>query len=167
MPEQAPPAGTTFVRRRSARIVLLDARDRVLLFRHDDPRLEAGAVWITPGGGVQKRETYLQAARRELWEETGLTVPLGPCVWLRRHTFRIDGAWYEWWERYFVARVQAPRLSRAHWEPAEAAVIRAARWWTLADLRASTALVAPSRIAALLPDLIAGRYPARPLILGR
>jgi 8-oxo-dGTP diphosphatase len=34
--------------------------------------------WVTPGGGLQGRETYAQAARRELREETGLDQPLGP-----------------------------------------------------------------------------------------
>jgi ADP-ribose pyrophosphatase YjhB (NUDIX family) len=158
--------GSGVVRRRSARIVLLDEQDRALLFRHEDPRLEIASVWITPGGGLAKRETYVQAAQRELWEETGLMLPLGPCVWFRRHTFRFGGPWYEWWERYFVARTRAPELSQAHWDPAEVAVIRECRWWTLAELERSDATFAPSRIAALLPDVIAGRYPARPLVLG-
>lgn len=166
MPEQTPPPGTPIRRRRSARVVLLDERDRVLLFRIEDSRLQDVAFWITPGGGLVGRETFAQAAQRELWEETGLVLPLGPCVWFRRHTFRFGEGWYEWWERYFVAHAQAPQLSCANWDAAEVVAIREQRWWTLMDLQRSAAVFAPTRIAALLPDLIAGRYPVRPLVLG-
>ena len=65
--------------RPAARVLLLDAKDRLLLFRWKPPN-----VWITPGGGLEVRETYEKAALRELWEETGLAgVALGPWVWSR------------------------------------------------------------------------------------
>jgi len=33
-----------------------------------------GMVWSVPGGGVQPGELLAEAVRREVWEETGLTV---------------------------------------------------------------------------------------------
>ncbi|MET7330215.1 NUDIX domain-containing protein [Nonomuraea sp. NPDC005650] len=57
--------------RPAARVVCLDRDGRVLLMHWYDPvsRLH---VWEPPGGGIDAGETALEAARRELGEETGL-----------------------------------------------------------------------------------------------
>jgi len=146
-------------------VLLVDERDRLLLFRIEDPAASDPVFWLTPGGGLQGRESYAQAARRELREETGLDLPPGPCVWSLRHVFR-DAQALEVWERYFVARTATTALRRNGWEPAEAAVITAQRWWTLAEIARSPEVFAPRNLAALLPDVLAGRYPPRPLRIG-
>src|SRR3954466_9737179 len=56
-------------RRRSARVLLVDGSDRVLLLRLRD---HGGHIWLTPGGGVQDGEPLAEAAARELREEGGL-----------------------------------------------------------------------------------------------
>ncbi len=57
--------------RPAARVVLLDAENRVLLFHTVDPFVPDVVTWVTPGGGVEPGEELVEAARRELREETG------------------------------------------------------------------------------------------------
>ena len=64
--------------RPAARILLVDAQDRVLMFRFTPD--DRPPLWCTPGGAVDPGESYAAAARRELWEEVGLDIDCGPEV---------------------------------------------------------------------------------------
>jgi ADP-ribose pyrophosphatase YjhB (NUDIX family) len=58
--------------RHSVRALVLDPDDRILLCRHKIPAPQR-TVWAAPGGG-EAGETSLDALRRELHEEIGLTI---------------------------------------------------------------------------------------------
>jgi 8-oxo-dGTP pyrophosphatase MutT (NUDIX family) len=147
-------------------VLLIDSRDRILLFCIDEKRLAAQRLWITPGGGIRPGETPLAAARRELWEETGVEADPGDCVWTRSVTLSLAGQWMESRETFYVVRVDAADVVEDNWEPQERAMIVEHRWWSVPEIAASTEWFAPRRLAELLPPVLRGEYAAAPLSIG-
>jgi 8-oxo-dGTP diphosphatase len=155
------------VLRLAARILLLDAEDRVFLMLFA-PGQDGEGVWITPGGGLEPGETFEEAALRELYEEVGLSgFELGPCVWLRSHVFELNERLIEQQERFFVVRVPAhdpgAHVNHDEWERA---LITSQRWWTLDEIVASDQHFGPRDLASLLAPVLLGAYPDEPLVLG-
>jgi ADP-ribose pyrophosphatase YjhB (NUDIX family) len=150
--------------RRAARVILLDEANRVLLVN-----IEYGgrSGWAAPGGGLHEGETFEGAARRELEEETSLSLrELGPWVWTREHLFHFEGRLYHQLERYFVSIVPAFTPHPTVMELEESAVFRGLRWWTLEELDASTEEFAPEDLPTLLRRLVDYGPPDHPLEVG-
>jgi 8-oxo-dGTP pyrophosphatase MutT (NUDIX family) len=165
MPD-SPPPGVSPIVRNAARIVLLDERDRLLLFLWDDERLDVRRIWITPGGGLDAGESFEQAARRELWEETGMEADPGPCVWQRRHVLRVGKRWIDQRERYFLTRVPRIDVDRANHTALERTAMLDHRLWSIDEIAASREWFAPRRLAELLPPLLRGDLPGEPIDVG-
>jgi putative (di)nucleoside polyphosphate hydrolase len=78
-------------------IALFDAQGRVLIarrFRDDGPEIILpGLEWQMPQGGIDPDEDPARAARRELWEETGVTDAdiLGATGWMNYDFPPYDG----------------------------------------------------------------------------
>ena len=73
------PATPLAVERPTARVLLIDGRDRVLLFEMHTA--DGRVFWCPPGGGLEAGESHEQAALRELTEETGWRDPMiGPLI---------------------------------------------------------------------------------------
>jgi len=130
-------------------VIVLDPVDRVLLFRYDDPP-PTGVHWTTPGGGLNRGETFRTGALRELAEETGWTgLPVtGP---IYRQTRRISYGGRLAWQReaFFWTRTADPELgdvAAMH----EADAIASVRWWTLDELDRTAAVVYPRNLAGLV-----------------
>jgi 8-oxo-dGTP pyrophosphatase MutT (NUDIX family) len=143
--------------RLAARILLIDADDRLLLLHAEEP-LSRRRFWLLPGGGLDDGESFEAAARRELYEETGLDVQPHPWVWTRRHAHSWDGRPHDQYERIFVARV--PRCEIAAPKPDD--YLLGHRWWALAEIETSREDFAPRALARLLPPILRGEYPDTP-----
>jgi 8-oxo-dGTP pyrophosphatase MutT (NUDIX family) len=154
--------------RLTARVLLFDAAGRVLLMKGRLPGDPDGpASWFTVGGGAEPGESVLEAALREVAEETGLPgVELGPVVWLREAVLALEsGEVVLFKESYIVARCPGGEPSRAGWQDLEHRLVDDIRWWTPQEVAATDETIYPERFAALLADIVAGNYPAQPLTI--
>ena len=154
--------------RPAARVLLIDARDRLLLFRIIGQGADGTkTVWITPGGRLEDSESHEQAAQREIEEETGLRgIDLSPCVWERLHVFCLRDIWYESRERFFVACVERHTVSTLRHTPLEIEEIAEFRWWSLPEIARSREIFVPLNLGELLGPIIAGRLSGVPLQVG-
>ncbi|MFI4935480.1 MAG: NUDIX hydrolase [Caulobacterales bacterium] len=155
--------------RPTARVLLLDPDGRIALMKGRWPWDLAGpSFWFTVGGGLEAGETVLEAAAREIIEETGVTdARLGSIVWYREALMSDEtGAPWLFKEHYVVAYTAGGALSREGWDALERASVDDLRWWTLDELRLADERVFPEGLAELLPDVLAGVFADEPLVIG-
>ncbi len=162
--ERATPAAATglvvHTTRTSARVVLLDEQNRVLLLRGHDPMIPEVAFWFTVGGGVEPGENLRDAAVREVYEETGQRVDpatlRGP-LWRRVAVFPFNGELIRSEELFFTLRSPGFEWRPADLTALERRTITDHRWCTADDIRALDAAgeaVYPYHLDELLTEAV-------------
>ena len=147
-------------RRRTARLLLVDDRDRLLLFADSDPGLPGSRFWITPGGGLDPGESDTDAAVRELWEETGLRVEAVALTGPVAERFVVHGysdVLVDQDEVFFGVRCDAFEVSTAGHTADELATFTSHRWWTRDELASTTETVWPAGLLDLWDAAVDGR----------
>jgi 8-oxo-dGTP pyrophosphatase MutT (NUDIX family) len=143
--------------RSSARVLLLDRDDRVLLFRGIDPGAASDdSWWFTPGGGLDPGESHRDGAARELFEETGLRCDpadlIGP-VHEEETLFDFARRRLLQHSTFFVLRVDSHVVDVSGFEEVEASSIVEHRWWSRDELRATGETFYPGCLVDLLDRL--------------
>jgi 8-oxo-dGTP diphosphatase len=144
-------------RRPSSRLLIIDRNNRVLLFRFMFNRgpLAGQDYWATPGGALEAGESFADAARRELFEETGiLRDAVGQEVAEREFVLQLhDGEYVMAQERFFLVRVANQSLSPDHWSPVETEVMTDHRWWSVDELTSTSESVFPETLVTMLASI--------------
>lgn len=162
--------------RRAVRAIVLDEDDRILLcqfvFPHPAVPEQAKGVWAAPGGGIEPGEDQLTALRRELREETGLTISTDPPhVWHQEivaagYVPGFDGLIND----YYLIRTShfEPRGELTDDQLADEEKLASFRWWQLSEIVTYTGpeLFSPRDLATPLTALLTTGAPTHPVPLG-
>ncbi|MDR3615419.1 MAG: NUDIX domain-containing protein [Candidatus Obscuribacterales bacterium] len=140
--------------RPSSRLIVLDGQNRVLLFKFvfKNSALAVEEFWATPGGALDAGETFEDAAKRELFEETGIKID-GVEQYIAERQFVLplpDGEKVQAVERFFVVRLGSPVLSYENRTFEERQVMTNHRWWRFEDLKTTTETIFPGDIVDIL-----------------
>ena len=145
--------------RETARVILTRPDGRILLLlTHFESRVGLPPRWITPGGGIDDGETIVDAAIRELREETGLMVNEGD---LGELIAAIPGTWdwpdgetyHSYVDHFYSLVVDDFELDTSGWTESELHDVLDIRWWTLDELRAEDPFLGPPELLGILDRL--------------
>ena len=148
--------------RETARVILCKPNSEIFLLKtHFDPEVGLPPRWITPGGGIDEGETVIQAAMRELAEETGLEVSpeaLGELIWVT------EGRWdwadgrnhHTYVDHFYLLQIQDFALDISGWTADEHRDVLEHRWWSLDDLKRSGESVSPPGLVDFLTSHLHG-----------
>lgn len=135
--------------RRAARLIVLDPQGRALMFRYDVPGRDP--FWVTAGGACDPGESFEEAARRELLEETGITAEPGPQIARMTPEFiTVEGEPVQADERFFLVRIAEARIDTAGHTELEQQLMTQHRWFTLDELENWHEAVFPVNLADMI-----------------
>ena len=126
------------IRRTATRVLPVNAGGEVLLLQDQDPARPGVLRWGSIGRAVDDGESLVEAALRELREETGIEVAPDALTepFLRStYDFTWGGTAYRSDSTFFGLLLdRGVEVSFDHREEAEVGNVVAAAWWTPADL---------------------------------
>ena len=162
-PVPLPDDGLPVIERSTVRLVVLDTRDKMLLFHTRDlGNPDLGTWWELPGGGIDPGETHRDAAVRELREETGIIAArsrVGRPAWRRRTSFRYRQERRLYDEVIVTVRLTeaGPGIDESQRQDHEKEDYFGYRWWPVPEVLSSGERFYPGKLPALLGAFLDGQ----------
>ncbi len=158
--------------RNSIRILLINDHQELLLMGANDPKITSkhgsyqGRFWFPIGGEIEKGESLMEAAVRELKEETGLdqeAVKFGPVVWFGEFEMILSGKLTRLKQQFLVAHTNQKSTTLENLTAEEKQNIEKLQWFSLEAICQSKEVIFPVVLKDHLPDILEGKYPNKPM----
>lgn len=144
--------------RKVARAIVLNNHAEILLIKHLDStpanpkHPDILTYWVAPGGAVEDGESFEEAAIRELFEETGVSVnTCERCIHLWSGELISAGELVNQVEQFFLLRASG-RPAIPYFDTTEDIVD--ARWWPISEIEASSETFFPIGLAKLMREIL-------------
>lgn len=135
-----------------SRLMIVNEQDELLLFQYKD-EYKPTPFWATVGGELKGDETYLDAAKRELYEETGLKNEIGELIFEREDVFAVARSVPAIWkEKYYLVKCSSnSNIYATEWTEEEKSTIQKWKWWSLETMKREPV---GTFLPACIPDLL-------------
>lgn len=158
--------------RNSVRVLLLNEQNELLLMHVDDPNKTdmdgkyRGQYWFTLGGRIEGEESIFEAAKREIYEESGIKseeIELGPLVWFGEYDLILNGVPTRNRQKFIVAKTKQREVAPVELSDWEQSVFKRLAWFSLEELRDTDEIIYPVLLPEFLPDILSERYHKEPI----
>lgn len=162
-------------KRNSVKIILINDKNELLLLFTDDKTIRStdgsynGRFWQLVGGKIESNESIFQAAKRELFEETGLVeddVEFYPnIVWQGNLKLNICGKLNDINQKFLVAKTRKSKVTLKNLTYEEQTSIKAFKWFSLDEIKHSSDIIYPIILSEYLPDILNGKFPKKTIAI--
>lgn len=161
--------------RNVVRVLLLNEEQKFLLAKIDGSnwnlRKKDGSPfsihWMTLGGKIEENEDVFSAAKREIFEEAGITdLNIGPVIWIEDYYLWFNNELAHYKNTYVVAHTKQKTLSFENFTENEKQYIIDMKWFSYDEIKESKESIHPAHpllLKTYLPDILKGNYPKIPL----
>ncbi|MGD2169862.1 MAG: NUDIX domain-containing protein [Chlamydiota bacterium] len=157
---------------KSVRILLINDDQKLLLMCANDPKTTSrdgsyyGRFWFPIGGEIEPGESLIEAATRELKEETGLNkedVTFGPIVWWGNFEMVINGMLTKVKQKFIIAHTKNKSITLKYLTSDEKKVIEKIQWMSFEQICNHNEVIYPVVLKDYLPNILNKNYPTEPI----